>query len=100
MATEKSGVADQSSDLGWGRAADLDWEITDRVRSSELELNSRGSSLPGPAPEAAGGDGEEESDEGAGVADLVSLLKDVEGLNDNRRVPARFTKESMDCDPG
>ena len=44
-----SGVADRSSDLGWRRAADLDWDITDRVRSSELESELVSSSLPDPS---------------------------------------------------
>ena len=100
VAAEESGVADRSSDPGWRRAADLGWDITDRVRSSELESDSVGSSLPDPAPKAAGKAGEEASKEDAGVADLGSLLKDVEGFNDNRRVPARVTEESLDRDIG
>ena len=40
VAAERSGVADRSSDLGWRRVADLDWDHTDRVRSSELESDS------------------------------------------------------------
>ena len=100
LAAEESGVADRSSDVGWRRAADLDCDITDRVRSSELESESVRSPLPDPAPEAAGGDGEEEYEEGTGVADLGSILESVEGFNDNRQVPGRVTEESLDRDHG
>ena len=89
MAAEESGVADRSSDLGRRRAADLDWDITDRVRSSELESDSVSSSLPDIVPEAGE---EEELDEGSGGSDLGSFLEGVEGLNDNSRVPARDTE--------
>ena len=65
-----------------------------------MESASVESSLPDPAPEAAGGDGEEVSEEGEGVANLGSLLKGVEGFNDNRRVPARVAEKSLDRDPG
>ena len=99
VADEESGVADRSSDLRWRRATDLDWDIIDRVRSSELESESVESSLPDPAPEAAGGDGEE-SEKGAGVADLESPFEGVEGLNDYNRVPARVTELSLYRDPG
>ena len=95
MAAEKSGVADRSSDLGRRRAANLDWDITDRVRSSELESDSVRSSLPDPVSEAADEAGEEEElDEGSGGSDLGSFLEGVEGFNYNIRVPARDTEES------
>ena len=101
MAAEESGVADRSSDLGWRRAADLDWDIPDRVRSSELESDSVESSLPDPVPEAAAEGGkEEELDEDSNGADLGSFLKGVEGFNNNSRVPARVTEESLVRDPG
>ena len=58
------------------------------------------SSISYPAPEAAGGDEEEKLEEGAGVADLGSLLEGVEGFNDNRRVPARVKEDFLDSDPG
>ena len=58
------------------------------------------SSISYPAPEAAGGDEEEKLEEGAGVADLGSLLEGVEGFNDNRRVPALVTEASQERDLG
>ena len=101
MAAEESGVADRSSDLGRRRAADLDWDITDRVKPSELESDSISFSLPDPVPEAADEAGEEEElDEGSGGTDLGSFLEDVEGFNDNGRVPARDTKQFRVRDPG
>ena len=84
MAAEESGVADRSSDLGRRRAADLNWDFTDRVRSFKLESDLVSSSLPDPVPEAIDEAGEEEDlDDGSGGSDLGSFLKDVEGFNDN-----------------
>ena len=89
VAAEGFGVADRSSDL----QLDLDCDITDRVRSSELESDSAIFPLLDPVPEATDGEGEEEeSEKGAGVADLGSLLEGVEGFNDINRVPARVTE--------
>ena len=101
VAAEESGAADRSSDLGRRRAADLDWDITDRVRSSELDSDSVSFPLPDPVPEAADKRGEEEElDEGSGGADLGSFLEGVKGFNDKIRVPARVTEESRVRDPG
>ena len=101
MAAEESGVEDRSSDLGRRRAADLDWDITDRVRSSELESDSVSSLLPDPVPEAADeAEEEEELDEDSGGSDLGSFLEGFEGFNDNNRVPARDTEESRVRNPG
>ena len=96
MATDESGSADRLSDLGRRRAADLDWDITDRVRSSELESDLVSSSLPDPVTEAADEGGEEEElDEGSGGSDLGSFLDGAKGFNGNSRVSARVTEESL-----